>query len=146
MRRYTTGLISLCFVLIGVVPIFSGCQTNYPDSALFVGKGEKYETIQSAIDASSKSGQYIVVKSGSYKENLFQNGNDRRTNGLGNLKYGMGNFRNDIYPEYKATRRETPEELIPQQSPLTEFILKKLPFLEKILMQKMESSYPQTKM
>ena len=24
------------------------------------------------------------------------------------------NFRNDIYPEYKATRRETPEELIPQ--------------------------------
>ena len=71
MRRYLTGLISLCFVLIGVVPIFSGCQTNYPDSALFVGKGEKYETIQSAIDASSKSGQYIVVKSGSYKENLF---------------------------------------------------------------------------
>lgn len=71
MRRYLTGLIGLCFVLIGVVPIFSGCQTNYPDSALFVGKGEKYETIQSAIDASSKSGQYIVVKSGSYKENLF---------------------------------------------------------------------------
>ena len=24
------------------------------------------------------------------------------------------NFRNDIYPQYKATRRETPEELIPQ--------------------------------
>ena len=24
------------------------------------------------------------------------------------------NFRNDIYPEYKANRRETPEELIPQ--------------------------------
>ncbi len=24
------------------------------------------------------------------------------------------NFRNDIYPDYKATRRETPEELIPQ--------------------------------
>ena len=36
----------------------------------------------------------------SYKENLFQNGNDCRTNGMGNLKYGMGNFRNDIYGDY----------------------------------------------
>ena len=40
------------------------------------------------------------IDSISYKENLFQNGNDRRTNGMGNLKYGMGNFRNDIYGDY----------------------------------------------
>ena len=43
---------------------------------------------------------YEQIDSISYKENLFQNGNDRRTNGLGNLKYGMGNFRNDIYGDY----------------------------------------------
>ena len=43
---------------------------------------------------------YTQIDSISYKENLFQNGNDRRTNGMGNLKYGMGNFRNDIYGDY----------------------------------------------
>ena len=43
---------------------------------------------------------YGQIDSISYKENLFQNGNDRRTNGMGNLKYGMGNFRNDIYGDY----------------------------------------------
>ena len=43
---------------------------------------------------------YEQIDSISYKENLFQNGNDRRTNGKGNLKYGMGNFRNDIYGDY----------------------------------------------
>ena len=43
---------------------------------------------------------YEQIDSISYKENLFQNGNDRRTNGMGNLKYGMGNFRNDIYGDY----------------------------------------------
>ena len=46
---------------------------------------------------------YEQIDSISYKENLFQNGNDRRTNGMGNLKYGMGNFRNDIYGDYIAT-------------------------------------------
>lgn len=43
---------------------------------------------------------YEQIDSISYKENLFQNGNDCRTNGMGNLKYGMGNFRNDIYGDY----------------------------------------------
>ena len=43
---------------------------------------------------------YTQIDSISYKENLFQNGNDRRTNGMGNLMYGMGNFRNDIYGDY----------------------------------------------
>ena len=43
---------------------------------------------------------YEQIDSISYKENLFQNENDRRTNGMGNLKYGMGNFRNDIYGDY----------------------------------------------
>ena len=43
---------------------------------------------------------YEQIDSISYKENLFQNGNDRRTNGMGNLKYGMVNIRNDIYGDY----------------------------------------------
>ena len=36
----------------------------------------------------------------SYEENLLQNSNDYRTNGLGNFKYAMGNFRNDVYGNY----------------------------------------------
>ena len=36
----------------------------------------------------------------SHTKKFIQNGNDRRTNGMGNLKYGMGNFRNDIYGDY----------------------------------------------
>ena len=71
MKKSVSCLIILCFMLLSAPFVLAGCQTNYPDSALFVGKGEKYETIQSAIDASDASGQYIVVKSGSYKENLF---------------------------------------------------------------------------
>ena len=43
---------------------------------------------------------YTQIDSISYKEKFIQNGNDRRTNGMGNLKYGMGNFRNDIYGDY----------------------------------------------
>ncbi len=71
MKKNFTSILILCFALFATTPLFAGCQTNYPDSALFVGQGEEYETIQSAIDASEMSGQYIVVKSGSYKENLF---------------------------------------------------------------------------
>lgn len=71
MKKNIISVLIMCFCLCAILPLFSGCQTNYPDSALFVGGGEKYETIQAAIDASEASGQYIVVKSGKYKENLF---------------------------------------------------------------------------
>ena len=43
---------------------------------------------------------YTKIDSISYEENLFQNSNDYRTNGLGNFKYAMGNFRNDVYGNY----------------------------------------------
>ena len=43
---------------------------------------------------------YTQIDSISYEENLLQNSNDYRTNGLGNLKYAMGNFRNDVYGNY----------------------------------------------
>ena len=35
-----------------------------------------------------------------YEENVLQNDNDYRTNGFGNLKYAMGNFKNDIFGDY----------------------------------------------
>ena len=43
---------------------------------------------------------YTKIDSISYEENLFQNSNDYRINGLGNFKYAMGNFRNDVYGNY----------------------------------------------
>ena len=43
---------------------------------------------------------YTKIDSISYEENLFQNSNDYRTNGLGNFKYAMGNFKNDVYGNY----------------------------------------------
>ena len=43
---------------------------------------------------------YTQIDSISYEENSSQNRNDYRTNGLGNLKYAMGNFRNDVYGDY----------------------------------------------
>ena len=43
---------------------------------------------------------YTQIDSISYEENLLQNSNDYRTNGLGNFKYAMGNFRNDVYGDY----------------------------------------------
>ena len=43
---------------------------------------------------------YAQIDSISYEENSSQNRNDYRTNGLGNLRYAMGNFRNDVYGDY----------------------------------------------
>ena len=43
---------------------------------------------------------YTQIDSISYEENSLQNSNDYRTNGLGNFKYAMGNFRNDVYGNY----------------------------------------------
>ena len=45
--------------------------------------------------------QFFVL--GIYFEKLSgytDNSNDYRTNGLGNFKYAMGNFRNDVYGNY----------------------------------------------
>ena len=46
------------------------------------------------------TGEYSQIESISYEENVLQNHNDYRTNGLGNLKYAMGNFKNDIFGDY----------------------------------------------
>ena len=49
---------------------------------------------------SNYTGDYSQIDSISYEENIFQNENGYRTNGFGNLKYAMGNFRNDIFGDY----------------------------------------------
>ena len=46
------------------------------------------------------TGEYSQIDSISYEENVLQNNNGYRTNGLGNLKYAMGNFKNDIFGDY----------------------------------------------
>ena len=46
------------------------------------------------------TGEYSQIDSISYEENVLQNDNDYRTNGFGNLKYAMGNFKNDIFGDY----------------------------------------------
>ena len=46
------------------------------------------------------TGEYSQIDSISYEENVLQNDNGYRTNGLGNLKYAMGNFKNDIFGDY----------------------------------------------
>ena len=44
--------------------------------------------------------EYSQIDDISYEKNIFQNENDYRTNGFGNLKYAMGNFRNDSFGDY----------------------------------------------
>ena len=46
------------------------------------------------------TGEYSQIDSISYEVNVLQNDNDYRTNGFGNLKYAMGNFKNDIFGDY----------------------------------------------
>ena len=46
------------------------------------------------------TGEYSQIDSISYEVNVLQNDNDYRTNGFGNLKYAMGNFKNDIFRDY----------------------------------------------
>ena len=46
------------------------------------------------------TGEYSQIDSISYEENVLQNDKDYRTNGFGNLKYAMGNFKNDIFGDY----------------------------------------------
>lgn len=67
MKKFLLILLTILFA----IPVFSGCIQSYPDSALYVGKNKEFSTIQSAIDAASLSGQFIVIDSGTYNEDLF---------------------------------------------------------------------------
>ena len=62
--------------------------------------GAALEELIEAQGWSDYTVDYTQIDSISYEENLLQNSNDYRTNGLGNFKYAMGNFRNDVYGNY----------------------------------------------
>ena len=86
-----SGIIAILTIIFGIWTLFLG--------SIEIRFEDKDFTIE-AQGWSDYTVDYAQIDSISYKENLFQNGNDRRTNGMGNLKYGMGNFRNDIYGDY----------------------------------------------
>jgi len=71
---------------------------------LFLGSIEiRFEDRDFTIEAQGWSDytvDYAQIDSISYEENSSQNWNGYRTNGLGNLRYAMGNFRNDVYGDY----------------------------------------------
>ena len=84
--------------IIAILTIIFGIWT------LFLGSIEiRFEDRDFTIEAQGWSDytvDYTQIDSISYEENPSQNRNDYRTNGLGNLKYAMGNFRNDVYGDY----------------------------------------------
>ena len=84
--------------IIAILTIIFGIWT------LFLGSIEiRFEDTDFTIEAQGWSDytvDYTQIDSISYEENSSQNWNDYRTNGLGNLKYAMGNFRNDVYGDY----------------------------------------------
>ena len=84
--------------IIAILTIIFGIWT------LFLGSIEiRFEDTDFTIEAQGWSDytvDYTQIDSISYEENSSQSWNDYRTNGLGNLKYAMGNFRNDVYGDY----------------------------------------------
>ena len=89
---------------IGVSGIITILTIIFGIWTLFLGSIEiRFEDIDFTIEAQGWSDytvDYMQIDSISYEENSSQNRNDYRTNGLGNLRYAMGNFRNDVYGDY----------------------------------------------
>ena len=89
---------------IGVSGIIAILTIIFVIWTLFWGSIEiRFEDTDFTIEAQGWSDytvDYTQIDSISYEENSSQNWNDYRTNGLGNLKYAMGNFRNDVYGDY----------------------------------------------
>ena len=89
---------------IGVSGIIAILTIIFVIWTLFWGSIEiRFEDKDFTIEAQGWSDytvDYAQIDSISYEENSSQNRNDYRTNGLGNLRYAMGNFRNDVYGDY----------------------------------------------
>ena len=89
---------------IGVSGIIAILTIIFVIWTLFWGSIEiRFEDTDFTIEAQGWSDytvDYTQIDSISYEENSSQSWNDYRTNGLGNLKYAMGNFRNDVYGDY----------------------------------------------
>ncbi|PSK45278.1 hypothetical protein B9Z65_2418 [Elsinoe australis] len=65
---------SLAFLLTNVALALAAARTSAPAGALVVGGSGKYKTVQSAVDALSKtstSAQSIFINAGTYKEQVY---------------------------------------------------------------------------
>ena len=86
-----SGIIAILTIIFGIWTLFLG--------SIEIRFEDKDFTIE-AQGWSDYTVDYAQIDSISYEENSSQSWNDYRTNGLGNLKYAMGNFRNDVYGNY----------------------------------------------
>ena len=86
-----SGIITILTIIFGIWTLFLG--------SIEIRFEDKDFTIE-AQGWSDYTVDYTQIDSISYEENSSQSWNDYRTNGLGNLKYAMGNFRNDVYGDY----------------------------------------------
>ena len=86
-----SGIITILTIIFGIWTLFLG--------SIEIRFEDKDFTIE-AQGWSDYTVDYAQIDSISYEENSSQNRNDYRTNGLGNLRYAMGNFRNDVYGDY----------------------------------------------
>ena len=86
-----SGIIAILTIIFGIWTLFLG--------SIEIRFEDKDFTIE-AQGWSDYTVDYAQIDSISYEENSSQNRNDYRTNGLGNLRYAMGNFRNDVYGNY----------------------------------------------
>ena len=86
-----SGIIAILTIIFGIWTLFLG--------SIEIRFEDKDFTIE-AQGWSDYTVDYAQIDSISYEENSSQNRNDYRTNGLGNLRYAMGNFRNDVYGDY----------------------------------------------
>ena len=85
------GIVTILIIIFIIVTLFWGSiDIQFQDNNF---------TIE-AQGWSDYTVDYTQIDSISYEENSLQNSNDYRTNGLGNFKYAMGNFRNDVYGNY----------------------------------------------
>ena len=86
-----SGIIAILTIIFGIWTLFLG--------SIEIRFEDKDFTIE-AQGWSDYTVDYTQIDSISYEENSSQNRNDYRTNGLGNLRYAMGNFRNNVYGDY----------------------------------------------
>ena len=85
------GIVTILMIIFIIVTLFWGSiDIQFQDNNF---------TIE-AQGWSDYTVDYTQIDSISYEENSLENSNDYRTNGLGNFKYAMGNFKNDVYGNY----------------------------------------------
>ena len=85
------GIVTILTIIFIIVTLFWGSIDIHFQDSNFTIEAQGWSDYTVA---------YTQIDSISYEENSLQNSNDYRTNGLGNFKYAMGNFKNDVYGNY----------------------------------------------